>query len=396
MSSGFYDDERLVTGALHHAPWLASHAERRNVHPMTSAVHLDPHPDPHPDPHSTPYSVGASRVGSLETSGGSRFPLASIGAVATGSMVALCVVGLALVTGVRLDAAPDGAGAVPIIALIGIAVAIIRWHPAHHLTPVRGIARSMAVGLAAAAIVLVASVLLDPARIDLYTGAAITSGLSAGYLLAWGYRSVALLRTVVLLSLLTWGPIANAAHTIVRSSLEQPSDLIYQRLAQFQQFGVHDEPWRIFTASLHRGSLVVIAAVVLTIAASRWRLSPRMFVDLGVTAAVALVLHHVVVLWSPIDTYDPSQADQLATQPTMEIAIATIAVLLLGAVRWRRQHRSAAIPTTSPVASSTVSTVATADRDPVIFSSVGAPQPRTTTCLLAIGVLPLLVLVATT
>ena len=191
-----------------------------------------------------------------------------------------------------------------------------------------------------------------------------------------------------------------AAHTIVRSSLEQPSDLIYQRLAQFQQFGVHDEPWRIFTASLHRGSLVVIAAVVLAIAASRWRVSPRMFVDLGVTAAVALVLHHVVVLWSPIDTYDPSQADQVATQPTMEIAIATAAVVMLGVVRWRRARHDgrAATPPDRPRESATApaSRSSTADRDPVIFSSVGDRQPRTTTGMLAIGVLPLVVLVAMT
>ena len=123
----------------------------------------------------------------------------------------------------------------------------------------------------------------------------------------------------------------------MRSSLEQPSDLIYQRLAQFQRFGVHDEPWRLFTASLHRGSLVVIAAVVLAIAASRWRVSAKMFVDLAATAAVALVLHHVVVLLSPIDVYDPTRADQAATEPTMEIVIAVVAVCMLGFVRWRRR-----------------------------------------------------------
>ena len=142
---------------------------------------------------------------------------------------------------------------------------------------------------------------------------AITCALGAGYLLAWGYRSVALLRTVVLLSLLTWGPIANSAHTIVRSSLEQPSDLIYQRLAQFQQFGVHDEPWRLFTASLHRGSLVVIAAVIFAIAGEPLAgLGTRCSSTWAPRLRSALVLHHVVVLLSPVDVYNPSRADQVA------------------------------------------------------------------------------------
>ncbi len=327
-----------------------------------------------------------------------RWQLLTPGSLATGSMVLLCAAGLLVVARVQTDTTADGAGAVPIIALIGIAVAIVRWHPGHHITPVRGIARSLAIGLAIGALGLATSVLVDRTHDDLSTGMAITFGLSAGYLLAWGYRAVALLRTVVLLSLLTWGAIADAAHTIVRSSLEQPSDLIYQRLAQFRQFGVHDEPWRIFTASLHRGSLVVIASVVLAIAASRWRVSPRMFVDLGVTAALALVLHHVVVLWSPIDTYDPSQADQVATQPTMEIVIATIAVAMLGLVRWRRARRDRTTTEQAGPARANsptpISHNGAADRDPVIFSSVGDRQPRTTTGMLAIGVLPLVVLVA--
>jgi hypothetical protein len=367
---------------------------------MSTAIQLTP---PGTVARTVPHAnrpIGAGRD-HRRGNGRPRHRVVTAGSLATGTMLMLCVAGLIVVAGIQTDATADGAGAVPIIALIGIAVAIVRWHPAHDVTPVRGIARSLAIGLALGALALAVSVLVDPARDDLYTGVAITFGLSAGYLLAWGYRAVALLRTVVLLSLLTWGPVADAAHTIMRSSLEQPSDLIYQRLAQFHQFGVHDEPWRIFTASLHRGSLVVIAAVVLAIAASRWRVSPRMFVDLGVTAAVALVLHHVVVLLSPIDHYDPSEADQVATQPTMEIAIATAAVVMLGVVRWRRARHD--WPTASPEGSSAeparsaaASRTSDADRDPVIFSSVGDRQPRTTTGLLAIGVLPLVVLIAMT
>ena len=227
------------------------------------------------------------------------------------------------------------------IALIGIAVALTRWHPRSGEIPVRGIAPSAAMAIAGAAGLVLAGLVVAGGHVGagLAAGMAITLGLSGGYLLAWGYRSIALLRTVVLLSLLTWPPVGDLTHVIVRSSLQQPSDLIYRRLAQFQVFGVEDEPWRLFTASLHRGSLVVIATLVLAIAASRWRVSARVLLDLALTAVAALVVHHVVVMLSPIDNYEPTSAGQLATDPGIEIALAVGAVLALGLVRARRRTR---------------------------------------------------------
>jgi hypothetical protein len=318
-----------------------------------------------------------------------RVPIGRAGFFAIGSMLAICATGLAVVASRDADATNDGAGAVPVIALLGIALAIVRWHPVHDEAPSRGIARSMALTVAGVALVAGGLLWIRPDG-DVLTGLAITLALSAGYLLSWGYRSVALLRTIVLLSVLTWGPIGDVAHVIVRSSLEQPSDLIYQRLAQWAAFGVHDEPWRLFTASLHRGSLVVIATLVLAIAANRWRISPREFVDLALTVSAAVVAHHVMILSSPIDEYDPASAVQFATNPTIEIAIAVMAVAALGIVRWQRRRLDA--PATDGATARTSTTFAS-DRDPVIFSPSGV-QARTTTALVLLGVVPLVVAVA--
>lgn len=302
--------------------------------------------------------------------------------LATIGMLAVCAIAAGLASSVPTSATNDGADAVPLIALLGIAIAIARWHPIASDVPVRGVATSLAVTIGGAALACVAVVIRSTD--ELASGAAITLALTAGYLLTWGYRSVALLRTVVLLSLLTWPMIGGLAHVIVRSSLQQPSDLVYQRLAQFQAFGVRDEPWRLFTASLHRGSLVVVATLVFAIVASRWRVSARTFVDLALTASAAVVAHHVVVLLSPIDDYDPTGTDQLATDPMIEIAIAAAAVFVLALVRHRRDVRG---PHDGPLTSS--SPVRFREhRDPVIFSSIGAAPSRMATAMLTLGFAP--------
>jgi len=307
--------------------------------------------------------------------------------VATVAMLGLCAIAGAVLLRERAPASDDGAGSVPVIALIGIAVAIARWHPRSGEIPLRGIAPTVAMGIGGAAGLLLAGLVVTGGPgggAGLAAGVSITLGLSGGYLLAWGYRSIALLRTVVLLSLLTWPPVGDLTHVIVRSSLQQPSDLIYRRLAQFQLFGVRDEPWRLFTASLHRGSLVVIATLVLAIAASRWRVSARVLLDLALTAVAALVVHHVVVMLSPIDNYEPTSAGQLATDPGIEIALAVGAVVALGLVRSRRRGRDLV-----PRPDSAGAAVRREHRDPVIFSSSEWVQRRSTTALVACGVAPL-------
>lgn len=309
-------------------------------------------------------------------------------ALATVAMLALCMTAGAVLLRDRAPASDDGAGSVPVIALIGIAVAVTRWHPRSGEVPVRGIAPSVALAIGGAAGLLLAGLVVSGGQgggAGLAVGMSITLGLAGGYLLAWGYRSIALLRTVVLLSLLTWPPIGDLTHLIVRSSLQQPSDLIYGRLAQFELFGVRDEPWRLFTASLHRGSLVVIGTLVLAIAASRWRVSARVLVDLALTTVAALVVHHVLVMLSPIDDYEPTSAGQLATDPGIEIAIALGAVLALGLVRSRRRTRDG-----MPEVGVAGTAVRREHRDPVIFSSSDWVQRRSTTALVACGMAPLL------
>jgi hypothetical protein len=307
----------------------------------------------------------------------------------TVAMLGLCVLAGAVLLHERAPASDDGAGFVPVIALIGIAIAVARWHPRSGEIPVRGIAPTVATAIGGAAALLLVGLVVAPGHgggPGLAAGISITLGLAGGYLLCWGYRSIALLRTVVLLSLLTWPPVGDLTHVIVRSSLQQPSDLIYRRLAQFQLFGVRDEPWRLFTASLHRGSLVVIATLVLAIAASRWRVSARVLLDLALTAVAALVFHHVVVMLSPIDNYEPTSAGRLATDPGIEIALAVGAVSALGLVRSRRRTRDR-----TPDAEVAGTAVRHEHRDPVIFSSNGSVQRRSTTALVACGVVPLVV-----
>ncbi len=210
-------------------------------------------------------------------------------------------------------------------------------------------------------------------------GPILTVAVLSSYLLAWGYRSLALLRTITLLSLLTWVPVAAFAHDAIRSSLEQPSMLAYQRLAEIPVFGVADEPWRIFSAELHRGALVVLATIVLSIGANRWRMSGRTVIELVATVGGALILHHAVILATPIDSYAPTDTTLLATNPTLEIAIAGLAVLCLSLVRWRRGEGSRVISSPSPE---------TEHRDPFIFGTDASTGALVTLCLAA-GLAPL-------
>ena len=132
---------------------------------------------------------------------------------------------------------------------------------------------------------------------------------------------------------------------------------------------------------------MVIATLVLAIAASRWRVSGRVLLDLALTAVAALVVHHVVVMLSPIDNYEPTSAGELATDPGIEIALAVgrgpgARAGASEASHPRRKSRRPAWPARPFDAT---------DRDPVIFSSSEWVQRRSTTALVACGVAPLLV-----
>lgn len=278
----------------------------------------------------------------------------------------------------------DGAGTVPLVALLGIALASVRWQPDREVPPTRPVTLQLALALTTVGVGLIAAIGQRWLTAAESVGPIVTVAVVSAYLMIWGYRALALLRTVTLLSLLTWVPIAAFAHDAIRSSLEQPSTLIYQRLAELPFFGVADEPWRIFSAQLHRGALVVLATIVLSVGANRWRVSGRTLIDLSATVGGALILHHAVILAAPIDVYDPTDATLLATNPTLEIAIAGVAVLCLSLIRWRRGEGARVVANPSPE---------TLHRDPFIFGADASTSALVTTCLAA-GLAPLALVLA--
>lgn len=291
----------------------------------------------------------------------------------------LCAVGAIASLANAFTATDDGAGTVPLVALLGIALASVRWQPDLERKPSRAVTLQSALALTTIGIGLIAAIGQEWLVASEAVGPILTVAIVSSYLMVWGYRSLALLRTISLLSLLTWVPIAAFAHDAIRSSLEQPSMLIYQRLAEVPVFGVADEPWRIFSAQLHRGALVVLATVVLSIGANRWRMSGRTLIELAATVSAAMILHHAVILATPIDAYAPTDSTLFATNPTLEIAIAAVAVLGLSLVRWRRGEGSRVVANPS---------AETEHRDPFIFGTDASTNALVTMCLAA-GLAPL-------
>ena len=306
-------------------------------------------------------------------------PPAAGSALGSSAIPILCAVGAIASLSSAFTPTDDGAGAVPFVALLGIALASVRWQPDLDRQPSRAVTLQSALALTTIGVGLIAAIgqdILVPAQA---VGPILTVAVVSSYLMVWGYRSLALLRTITLLSLLTWAPVAAFAHDAIRSSLEQPSMLTYQRLAEIQFFGVADEPWRIFSAQLHRGALVVLATIVLSIGANRWRMSGRTVIELVATVGGALILHHAVILATPIDSYAPTDTTLFATNPTLEIAIAGLAVLCLSLVRWRRGEGRRVISSPSPEAE---------HRDPFIFGTDASTGALVTLCLAA-GLAPL-------
>ena len=306
-----------------------------------------------------------------------------IGATLGGKAIpALCAVGAIASLSNAFGSTDDGAGTVPLVALLGIALASVRWQPNLDRQPSRAVTLQSALTLTTIGVGLIAAIGQGWLATSHAVGPILTVAVVSSYLMVWGYRSLALLRTISLLSLLTWLPVAGFAHDAIRSSLEQPSLLAYQRLAEIPIFGVADEPWRIFSAQLHRGALVVLATIVLSIGANRWRMSGRTVIELAATVGGALILHHAAILASPIDTYAPTDTTLLATNPTLEIAIAGSAVLCLSLVRWRRGEGSRVVADPSPE---------TEHRDPFIFGTDASTNALVTLCLAA-GLAPLALL----
>ncbi len=299
--------------------------------------------------------------------------------ISSAGIPVLCAVGAIASLNDAFESTNDGAGSVPLVAMLGIALAAVRWRPDTSHAPSRPVTLQSALVLTTLGIGLLAAVGQDRLSPTQAIGPIVTVALVSAYLALWGYRSLALLRTVTILSLLTWIPIADFAHEALRSSLEQPSRLIYERLAVIPVFGVDDQPWRIFSAELHRGALVVLATFVLSVGANRWRVSGRTLGDIAATVGGALILHHAAILAAPIDTYEPTDTTLLATNPTLEIAIASIAVFVLAVVRRQRGESTRVVAHPNPEV---------ADRDPFIFGTTSGTNAVVIAVLL-LGMAPL-------
>ncbi len=304
--------------------------------------------------------------------------------------LALCTAGGVAVVADGWDHRNDGADVVPLVALVALGLTVARWAPDGG-APARPLESTLPLTLGLIASTLAGALFLRPAWGPDLVGPVMTVALVGAYLGLWGYRALALWRTVVVFSLLTWRPIAEAVHEVVRESLAEPSALVYQRLALLPMVGVDGEPWRILSAELHRGGLVVLATVLLSFAVRRWRLDASSLLQLGATTGAAFVVHHAVILAMPIDQYAPSGTTRLATDPLLEVGIAVAAVaalqLLFGdrhaPVRRARAAAEAALPGTAPSPATVEPGV---DRDPVIFAAVEAPRTLGTALLTSCAV----------
>ncbi|MGH1503579.1 MAG: hypothetical protein ACRBI6_08485 [Acidimicrobiales bacterium] len=314
--------------------------------------------------------LGAERRRHLEAR---RLPHPS---AAAAIFLTLCTSGAMAVAAGGWDHRSDGADVVPLVALVALGLTVARWAP-DGATPTRPLESTLPLALGLMASALAAALFIQPALGPELVGPVMTVALVGAYLGLWGYRALALWRTVVVFSLLTWRPVAEALHDVVRESLAEPSALVYQRLALLPMVGVDDEPWRVLSAELHRGSLVVLATVLLSFAVRRWRLDGSSLLQLGATTGAAFVVHHAVILAIPIDQYAPSEATRLATDPLLEVGIAVAAVAALQLARPDRHtavaHAAAERP--APAEPPTV------DRDPVIFAAVDAPRALGTALL---------------
>ena len=194
-------------------------------------------------------------------------------------------------------------------------------------------------------------------------GPLITASCLSAYLSCWGFRSLFLLRRVALLSVLCWAPLRRPpSRPVTERSIEQFSDLVYQRLAAMPWLDTSDHPWRLFSAMSLRGADALIATMVIGFSATRRRVSVGLITQLAATAALAIVIHHALVLAAPIDQYEPNLFVRLVTAPWTGTAIAAASIAAVSLVRrWQPHARS---PVAEP---SGHATSVAADRDPVIF-----------------------------
>jgi hypothetical protein len=152
------------------------------------------------------------------------------------------------------------------------------------------------------------------------------------YLATWGHRSPARLRWTIVMSALLVPGIAAPLLDMFESTTRLVSEMVYRRLGTVELFGVREEPWKLFSAMPHSGSLLVLTVLVIgsAMCVTRGMSLLATAAQLAVAALAALVVHHVALLRIPLDDYSPTRSVELLTSPMCEVALAIVAVATLG------------------------------------------------------------------
>jgi hypothetical protein len=183
----------------------------------------------------------------------------------------------------------------------------------------------------AAAVLAVLLVVEDGDRGNLVGLLAAATVLST-YLATWGHRSPARLRWTTVMSALLVPGVAAPLLDMFESTTRLVSEMVYRRLGTVELFGVREEPWKLFSAMPHSGSLLVLTVLVIgsAMCVTRGMSLLATSAQLAVTALAALVVHHVALLRIPLDDYSPTRTVELLTSPMSEVALAILAVATLG------------------------------------------------------------------
>lgn len=286
--------------------------------------------------------------------------------------------GICLLTVTRALAEPGayrsaGAAAIATLGALAVTVSVVRWVPSLAEESVRTVPRRHAAALLVASIALAVVALLVPDRRGAAVGVLCTLAVVNVYLACWGYRSLFLLRRLVLFTVLSWPVAAAAVHEYVGASLTAPSDLVYRRLGTFGVASADEHPWRVLSAMTEHATVAVAGVVVLTLAASRLRVSVAAIARLVIGSAVAMVAHHLLLLSLPIERYERVWWASALAGPIAEVAIAALVAIGL-------------FSSASALASDEQLDSPSPDRDPEIFGAhdIAAPTPGLRFCNLVV------------
>ncbi|MDP2289625.1 MAG: hypothetical protein Q8M22_00455 [Actinomycetota bacterium] len=286
--------------------------------------------------------------------------------------------GICLLTVTRAVAEPGayrsaGAAAIATLGALAVAVSVVRWVPSLADDTVRTVPRRHAAALLAASIALAALALVAPAWRGGAIGVLCTLAVINVYLACWGYRSLFLLRRLVLFTVLSWPLAAGAVHEYLAASLTAPSDLVYRRLGTFGVASADEHPWRVLSAMTDHATVAVAGVVVLTLAASRLRLSIPAIARLVIGSALAMLMHHLLLLSLPIERYERAWWEHVLAGPIAEVAIAAVVAIGL-------------FSSASALVSDEQLDSPSPDRDPEIFGAhdIAAPTPGLRFCNLVV------------